>query len=177
MGMILRQIFRVFQRRASAAVRPSASLFPLHAVSVPRIDIGRLAKGIDNIHIDVRVSPSYLLQTRTLTTRLLQYQSYGKGAAPNRDDRESFRQTYARLLEVAIHRAASRKQPLLVPLAQLAAPKVVLRAVSSALEARREEMKTPLSAAGGVGPERLEITERLAWLLRSRRRLGYAVVR
>ena len=83
--MILRQILRAFQGRVSAAVHPSASLFPLQAVSAYRVDIGRLAKGIDNIHIDVRVSPSYLLQTRTLTSRLVQYQSHGKGAASNRD--------------------------------------------------------------------------------------------
>ena len=175
--MILRQILRAFQGRVSAAVHPSASLFPLQAVSAYRVDIGRLTKGIDNIHIDVRVSPSYLLQTRTLTTGLCSTRAMGKGAAPNRDNWEPFRHTYARLLEVAVHRAASRKQSFWVPRRSSRPARWCFGRLPRRWEARREEMKTALSAEGGVGPERLDITERLAWLLRNRCRLGYSVVR
>lgn len=175
----LRSILAILGRAFHGPADPTASVFPLERRTADRIDFDTLTKGIDNIHIDVRLSPQFTNRTRWLVAQLLDQQVSGGRAAtpamgPGRREWEGFRAAYAGLLEAAIHRAKALDQPILVPLAQLAVRKFLLTLVQTELELRRQGLRAALSATIGTRErEKLEITERLSWLARNRTRLRY----
>jgi hypothetical protein len=161
---------------------PSESLFPLVQHTPTQIDLGGLTRGIDNIHIDVRLSPRFMTQVKRVLNSLLD-QEIGrsrwaeKSSGPTRQQWEEFRASYARMVEATIHRAKVSGGIPLVQLVQFGAIKFVLGIVQAELDQIRQGLKSALTAGGTSDHERLDLTERLSWLARNRARLRYRLNR
>jgi len=77
------------------------------------------------------------------------------------------------MVEAAIHRAKAEGGLPLVQMVQLAAIKLILRHVQAELDRLRQELKGALASGSGSESNRVELNERLAWIVRNRARLHY----
>jgi hypothetical protein len=158
---------------------PSGSLYPLQKKTVTVIDFEGFTKGIDNVHIDVRLSPQFQAKARRILGSLLE-QAVGGGrwgkqaVGATRQDWEEFRSSYARMVEAALHRAKVSGGLALVQLVQVATLKFLLGLVQTELDQLRQGLRTAMSSGGSTtDTNRMELTERLGWLARNRAKLRY----
>lgn len=165
-----------------SAPDPTLAGVPLTRGEMPALGLDRLTRGIDNIHVDVRLSPSYMSQARKIIVGLLS-QEAGRGAGerrwsgPSTRDWEDFRERYAKMVETATHRAKGREQEPVVPLLQLASLKFLLNQVQTELDEIRESYRGSLSLSRTLADaERVRLDERLGWLARNRPRLRVKVL-
>ncbi|TAJ23658.1 MAG: hypothetical protein EPO64_10830 [Nitrospirae bacterium] len=164
-------------------VHPSDSVYPLLSKPPLHIDFDGFQKGIDNVHLDVRLSPQFLGRVKQVTTAMLEQEiglgRWGeKSSGPTRQDWEDFRTSYAGMVEAAIHRAKLDGGLALVQLVQVAAVRFIGQYVQGELEQLRQGLRAAMSSGGSLSDsDRLELTERLSWLTRNRARLRYKLNR
>jgi len=157
---------------------PAGCAYPLQQSRPMTIDLKGFKKGVDNVHSDVCLSPKFLAQVKGVTASMLQ-QEMGRGSpgdkasGPTRQAWEDFRGSYSRMVEAAIHRAKAEGGLPLVQMVQLAAIKLILRHVQAELDRLRQELKGALASGSGSESNRVELNERLAWIVRNRARLHY----
>ena len=162
---------------------PTECTIPLQRDAIWSVDFDAFAKGIDNVHIDVRLSPQFIARARHVVASMLDQQvgedKWGvKSPGPTRGEWEEFRGAYGRMVEPAIHRAKSLDQPIIVALVQFASMRFLLELVQTELELRRQGFRASLGSGAGLSDAlRVQITERLTWLARNRARLRYQVNR
>jgi hypothetical protein len=158
----------------AAPVRPADSIYPLQPGRVLEIDLDGLTRGIDNVHIDVLLSPAFVEQAAAVVALVLDHQigrvaAPGNGLGPTLRQWDDFRAAYVAMLEGAVHRAKRAGEPRLVALAQLAAIKLLLQLVAREVERRRQGYKGRLAALRDpTDPARAQIEKRLAHLARNR---------
>lgn len=183
---MLRLLINTLCRLVTALRRPAdptESVLPLLPGIHAAIDLDGLARGIDNVHIDVRLSPAFVAHARDLVAGLVDQLAGrgrwgGKSSGPTTADWEEFRGAYARMVEASIHRAKVTGQGALVQLAQVAALKFLLRQVQAELDALRQAFRSSVSSGGSTTEaSRLQVNERLSWLARNRARVRYKVTR
>jgi hypothetical protein len=162
---------------------PHESLYPLQAAAPLEVDLQGITRGIDNVHVDVALSPAFLGSVRHVVTLIIDQQlgratTAGRALGPTPRDWDDLRAAYGRMLEGALHRGKRVEEPRLARLAQLAAIQFVLGVVESEVERRRQDFKTALSTLGPTTPvSRAEIERRLARLARHRVMIGFEVAR
>lgn len=161
---------------------PSACPAPLRTYQPAVIDFDGFTKGIDNVHIDVRLSPKFQAQALKMIGSLLEQETgstrWGGKGAPTRQQWEDFRGSYARMLEAAIHRAKGNGGLALIQLVQVAAIKFMVGHVQAELDQLRHSIRGAMTSGGSANDsQRLELTEQLSWLARNRARLRYRVLR
>lgn len=173
------QLLNLFRQPAE----PADSLYPLQQSRPATIDFQGFKKGIDNVHIDVRLSPQFLTQVSRVVASMLE-QEIGRGrwgekaSGPTRQAWEDFRSSYTRMVEAAIHRAKAEGGVPLVQLVQVAAMKAIVRHVQSELDQLRQGLRGAMTSGGAASDsDRMELTERLSWLVRNRARLRYKLSR
>ncbi|MBI4400953.1 MAG: hypothetical protein HY581_04910 [Nitrospirae bacterium] len=158
---------------------PTDSVLPLVPATPTNIDFDGFTKGIDNVHIDVRLSPQFMSQAKGIVASILDQQTGragGKSSGPTTKEWEEFRTTYAHMLEAAIHRAKSAGQLSLVQLVQLAAVKFLLRQVQTELDALRQNLRAAVASFGSTSDtKKIQLNEWLSWLARNRTKLRYKV--
>ncbi len=176
---MLRRVVRALRGRLS----PSDSVVPLHHVVPFSFDFSGLTKGIDNIHIDVRLSPQFVVHaTRIITSMMEQHASQGrpgqKSPGPTSGDWEQFRASYARMVEAAVHRDKLTGSCVLVPLVQFAVMAFLLERVQGEIELMRQGLRASASSGGSaVDSRKLEHNERMSWFARHRARIRYRMNR
>lgn len=161
---------------------PSACPAPLRTYVPAAIDFNGFTKGIDNVHIDVRLSPKFQAQTAKMIGSLLEQETgstrWGGKGAPTRQQWEDFRLAYARMLEAAIHRAKAGGGLPLIQLVQVATIKFLVARVQTELDQLRQGIRGAMGSGGSANDsQRLELTEQLSWLARNRAKLRYKVLR
>ncbi|MDD3449058.1 MAG: hypothetical protein PHF72_08530, partial [Gammaproteobacteria bacterium] len=88
---------------------PRQPAFCLFRPRMPFFPLASFQRGIDNIRIDVSLSPLFTQLARSLAASLLSQQAASvrkqiRVAGAVRHDLEAFRESYASMLEAAIHR-------------------------------------------------------------------------
>lgn len=174
MSSIILHSLRRFLSRLRTIPDPSGSLFPLERHNPTKFDFGRLTKGIDNVHVDVRLSPQFVSQSESVIKSLMD-QRFGRSLSgerlpgPTYKDWAEFRSRYVRMVEASIHRAKHAGDVSLVQLIQFAAMKFLLQQVRMRLDAMKRDLKS-VSTSGGLiaDPRALASAERLSWLTRNR---------
>jgi hypothetical protein len=157
---------------------PAGCSYPLQQSRPIVIDLKGFKKGVDNVHTDVCLSPKFQAQVKGVTASMFQ-QEMGRGnpgdkvSGPTRQAWEDFRGSYSRMVEAAIHRAKVEGGLPLVQMVQLAAIKFTLRHVQMELDRLRQELKGALASGSGSESNRMELNERLSWVVRNRSRLHY----
>ncbi|MEK7268257.1 MAG: hypothetical protein AAB093_02535, partial [Nitrospirota bacterium] len=117
------------------------------------INFDGFTKGIDNIHIDVHLSPQFVSHATRLITSLMEtHAARGrlgqKSPGPTSSDWEQFRTSYARMVETAVHRAKVAGSVALVQLVQFAAMKFLLQQVQVELDLLRQGLKASTPSGG-----------------------------
>ena len=156
---------------------PAASPVPPQVCQPTRINFDAFSKGIDNVHIDVRLSPKFQAQVARKIGALIDLEARGlKAGGLTRQDWEEYRSTYAKMLEATVHRAKTSGGVPLIQLVQVGTIKFVISRVQAELELLRQNMRGSMGSGGDANDsQRIEMTERLAWLARNRARLRYKI--
>lgn len=160
--------------RLQGYVSPADTVIPLQTAGLVNLDFGRFARGIDNVHVDVRLSPAFTRTAACLVFDLLEYQLWrGQGGA-RPPDADEMKRTYGQMIQAAIHRAKRQQDGLpLVELAQVATLKFVLAQIQNAMDQTRQRLRR--AAATASEADREAVAEQTVWFTRNRPRLHYAV--
>jgi hypothetical protein len=128
-----------------------------------------LARGINNYHIDVKLSRKYCSDIKKLTTLLVPQTATPKPKAwDNSKQLKQFRYTYFDMMTVLIHRVKTDLTVDHVNFLQLAAIKHLLQASRSRLDAEIRDVGARLADLKSRGAsEALAIDQRLFWLKRN----------
>ncbi len=118
----------------------------------PLPDLSSLPRGIDNVRIDVRISPQFLSATRRLVSSVLYqhigHERYGaKPTPPSRQEFKDFSAAYAALLGAMVRLAKQEQRPYPVVLMQLSVLKLVGEVVVREFDAQIGHLRGIL--AGG----------------------------
>ncbi len=156
---------------------PLTPQVPLREAAEFNIELNRFPRGIDNLHIDVSLSPRFRERVHALVESVLGprfwWESW-RGAVPQPSKRalRDFRNAYLQLMESAIHRARHEQNVGLVTLTQLATLKYVLTLVASEFERLLQELRKTLDMRPiGVGRDRMRMQEQLGTIQRQRRQI------
>jgi lipoprotein signal peptidase len=140
-GMVLFAIDLVQRRRI-----PLEPQIPFQQSQPLVVDLERFRRGIDNVHIDVRLGADFVGRARDLISSILTPQLWwepwrGAPPAPSKHSLREFRAAYSQVIESALHRARGQQNVALVSLAQLAALKFVLGEVRSQFDTLLREFR------------------------------------
>lgn len=164
-------------------VDPNQSPVALHTAVPAVINLAGFTKGIDNVHLDVQLSPQFQGHTETLLAALMEQETQDRrvGAArrgPTFQQWEEFRNLYTRMMEAATHQAKSKNEPSLVQLAQVATIKFLLEEVDRKLDQMRQKLRRALASDGlRSDTVRIEANEWLSWLIQNKAKLKYKILR
>ncbi|MDT8398616.1 MAG: hypothetical protein RQ899_08385 [Pseudomonadales bacterium] len=131
-----------------------------------QLDISELTRGINNYHIDVKLSNRFCADLKVLIRELLEMEASGKARQSNRDQIFTpLRESYFDMMTVLIHRIKTDLSPLEINFLQFAVIKHVLQAVGTALDERINGIKIRASELRQHGSaEVLKVHQHLAWL-------------
>lgn len=161
-----------FVERRRIPVTPQV---PLRDATEFHADLNRFPRGIDNLHVDVSLSPRFRGVVNALIESILGPRFWwetwrGAAPAPSKRTLREFRAAYLQLMESAIHRARQEQNVGLVTLAQLATLKYVTLTVTTEFERLLQELRKNLDLRPvGMGRDRLRMQEQLSSIHRQRR--------
>jgi len=157
-----------------------SSAINLQAPIFPEINLTRFIKGIDNIHIDVYLSPRFtdlmadaiysLLSERTSTRRRFTDKPSSSVSAKL----EAFGVLYSDILTATIHKAKEEKRVDSVQLFQVAVIKFALNIVKIKFDLLLRELRNVTLSTSG-SEKALHSHERIRWTTRNKNRLLYQV--
>lgn len=175
---LLRRARLLFYRQ----VYPDQSPTALHSTEPVSIDFAGFTKGIDNVHLDVLLSPQFQRLTKRLIVAMVNQEvgvSLGgdRRSGPTSQQWEDFRTAYTKMIEAAIHRAKAKDGLALVQLVQIAAIKFLLVQTHNDLDQSRQELRNVLTSRGSREEGgHIELNEHLGWLTRNRARLKHKML-
>jgi hypothetical protein len=152
--------------------------------AVPAVmNLASFTKGIDNVHVDVFLSPQFQSHTKKLIAAMMDQETEarrvgGTRRGPTLQQWDEFRNLYTKMIEGAIHQAKSKNAPPLVQLALVATLKFLLKEVDTKLDQMRQKLRSALASDGLTSDiVRIEMNEWLGWLARNRAKLKYKTLR
>jgi hypothetical protein len=166
-------MFNIFKKKPSTVPQTPFFVQPL---SCPSINFDQFIRGIDNLHIDVYLSPHFTELCTQLSYELLDERSSTKKRATDKVSEQlrvklnKFNSAYNSLLKAAIHHAHETKQTYSVQLFQIAAIKWLLSTVRTQLLQLLYDLRTE-----NLKGRDLSLSERLRWLNRQTDHLLYRV--
>lgn len=170
---LLTKIFRKLLVLLRGRISPADTVIPLQAGTPLNLELDAFTRGIDNVRVDVRLSPTFTNAAARLVYSLLEYQLWrGQGGAKS-PDVEEFKSAYGQMIQAAIHRAKQQSAMPLVELAQAAALKFVLNYVQVALEQAKQRLRKAATTASDA--DRQAVADQTVWFTRNRAKLHYTV--
>ncbi|MBI5777368.1 MAG: hypothetical protein HY444_08260, partial [Nitrospirae bacterium] len=173
---MIRLLAKIFQRLLvllRGRISPADTVIPLQAGVPVNLDFDTFTRGIDNVHVDVRLSPTFMNAAARFVVSLLEYQLWrGQGGAKS-PDVEEMKSAYGQMIQAAIHRAKQQRTVPLVELAQVAALKFVLMYVQVALEQAKQRLRKAATTASDA--DRQAVADQTIWFTRNRAKLHYTV--
>lgn len=163
-------------------VYPDQSPTALRGEKPVAIDFTGFTKGIDNVHIDVRLSPQFQSRAQRLIDILTDQemdnrQGYTVKPEPTLQQWDEFRTSYIKMIERTVHSAKKTDGLPLIQLAQIGTIKFLLQQVHGQLDHIRQKLRTTLASEGLVSDNvRIEANEWLSWLAHNRMRLAYKML-
>ena len=131
-----------------------------------QLDIAALPKGIDNYHIDIKLSDGFSNTLLKLTTNLVAQQASRSTETGNRDNLfTTLRNSYQDMMTVLIHRIKTEYSPDEISLLQFAVSKELLLTSRHCLDQFIEDTRKRSSEMRTHGSGRaLDVHEHLSWL-------------
>lgn len=150
------------------ATNNSARAQLISGIDVPvptTIDTSELSRGIDNYHIDVRLSDDFTLHAREIIEKVVKRVASGNRPASGSDEMEEFRAAYRNMMTASLHRTKSDLNPEKLNVLHFGVIKFLLKEVRRALLHLHEETESAVAQQQYAGSRSLLATqERLAWL-------------
>ncbi len=155
---------------------PRHTQVPLSPPPEPLPDLSDLPRGIDNVRVDVRLSPQFQATARRLVSGILYqhigHERYGaKPTPPSRQEFADFRGAYASLIGAVVRLAKQERRPYPVVLTQLAVLKFLGTEVSREFDVQMGHLRGIL--AGGdtraKGGRKMLLHEHITALAQRRR--------
>jgi hypothetical protein len=170
---LLAKLVRRFLVLLRGRVSPADTVVPLQTAVPLNLDLDKFTRGIDNVHVDVRLSPAFTNAAARLVFALLEYQLWRGQGGMKSPDVEEMKSAYGQMIQAVIHRAKQQGLLPLVELAQVAAVKFVLATVQSALEQAKQRLRKAATTASDA--DRQAVAEQTVWFARNRPKLHYTV--
>lgn len=149
-------------------------------VKVPptlQLDISSIPKGIDNYHIDVKLSARFCQDLHNLITQLLPQEAALKLRFQDHEKLfEALRRSYLDMMTVLVHRVKTELSATEINLLQFAVSKYTQQCVRDALKGYIDQVKERSSELRSHGSgEVLGVQQHLAWLSKNFNAIFYAV--
>ncbi len=171
-------MFNLFKKNHSPAKPTASTALFVQPLCHPFLDFEQFVKGINNVHIDVYLSPRFTELSHSLISELLNERSSTKRRFTDKPSTavltklEAFNTSYASMLTAAIHRAAEKKRLDSVQLFQIAVVKLLLTTVQTQANQLLNELR---KATIKDTPNKLALSERIAWINRHKDSMLYQV--
>ena len=154
-----------------------SSSFSVQSLHYPSINFKQFVRGIDNVHIDVHLSPHFTELSNELILELLNEHSCTKGQQNKPSNTvavklEAFNVSYASMLTAAIHRAKENKRIDSVQLFQTAVIKFVLNTVRAKTDQLLHNLR---KATIADSTKNFKLSKQIAWINRNKNNLLYQV--
>ena len=172
---MIRLLVTTFQRilvLLQGPISPAGTTMPLQTAAPVNLSFEKFTRGIDNVHVDVRLSPTFTNAAMRLVYGLLEYQLW-RGQGGKSPDVEEFKTAYGQMIQAVIHRAKQQSALPLVELAQVATLKFVLNCVQAALEQAKQRLRKAATTASDA--DRQAVADQTVWFARNRPKLHYTV--
>jgi hypothetical protein len=142
----------------------------LASVQVPAesvLNTGLLSRGIDNYHVDVRLSDAFVLHARELISKVVKRISSGNRPFPNSEDLDDFREAYKDMMTTSLHRTRMDLVPEELQVLQFGIIKFLLKDIRAQLQGVLETIEEQVGQQQYAGSRSLLATqEKLAWFRR-----------
>jgi len=164
-------LFSKKNKSKETAEPTTLSIQPLHC---PFIKFDQFVKGIDNVHIDVHLSPRFTTLSRRLIYELLNERSSTKRRFTDKPSAgvikklDIFSADYTTVLTAAIHLAPSGKRIDEIQLFQIATIKFILTTVRMEADRLLYELR---KASIKENKKNLKLSERIAWFNKNQNNL------
>ncbi|MCK5719013.1 MAG: hypothetical protein KAH84_03570 [Thiomargarita sp.] len=144
----------------------------------PCINFDKFAKGIDNVHIDVYLSPQFTELTRQLIYELLDERSNNKRRFTDKpskkvcDKLDKFANIYETILISEIYRVKETKRIDVIQLFQISCLKFILTTVLEQTDKLLYELR---QASLSNNEEGWKLSDRITWINQNKHNLSYQV--
>jgi len=129
------------------------------------LDTGLLSRGIDNYHIDVRLSDDFVLYSREIIEKIAKRVAAGKRPPGGSEEMDEFRTSYRKMMTASLHRTKSDWTADQLKVLHFGVIKFLLKEVRRALSKLNDETEAAVAQQQFAGSRSLLATqERLAWL-------------
>lgn len=129
------------------------------------LDTGVLSRGIDNYHIDVRLSDDFVLYSREIIEKIVKRVAAGKRPGSGSEEMDEFRTSYREMMTASLHRTKSDLTSDKLQVLHFGVVKFLLKEVRRALSKLNNETEAAVAQQQFAGSRSLLATqERLAWL-------------
>ncbi|RKZ56718.1 MAG: hypothetical protein DRQ99_28055, partial [Candidatus Parabeggiatoa sp. nov. 3] len=171
-------MFNLFKNKKSSTKSTTSTVLSLQPSCYVAINFKQLVKGIDNVRIDVHLSPRFTELGNQLISELLNERSSTKRRFTDKPSDAvlkklyAFNASYASLLTATIHRVKEDKRLDLVQLLQIAVIKFVLTTVHSQAEQLLHKLRKD---SINEKTKKMDLHEHLLWINRHKNNLLYQV--
>ena len=171
-------MFNLFKNKKSKYESTTSTVLSLQPSCYVAINFKQLVKGIDNVRIDVHLSPRFTELGHQLISELLNERSSTKRRFTDKPSDAvlkklyAFNASYASLLTATIHRVKEDKRLDLVQLLQIAVIKFVLTTVHSQAEQLLHKLRKD---SINEKTKKMDLHEHLLWINRHKNNLLYQV--
>ncbi len=171
-------MFNLFKNKKSSTKSTTSTVLSLQPSCYVAINFKQLVKGIDNVRIDVHLSPRFTELGHQLISELLNERSSTKRRFTDKPSDAvlkklyAFNASYASLLTATIHRVKEDKRLDLVQLLQIAVIKFVLTTVHSQAEQLLHKLRKD---SINEKTKKMDLHEHLLWINRHKNNLLYQV--
>jgi hypothetical protein len=171
-------MFNLFKKKQSSSELAETTTLTVQPLCPLSINFDRFVKGIDNVHIDVYLSPHFTNLSKQLIYELLNERSTNnrrftdKPSPKVREKLDAFGNGYAQMLTTAIHRISESKRIDSIQLFQIAVIKFVLTTVQVKTDQLLDEYRKESTKNS---QRQLELSEHITWINRNKNNLSYQV--
>ncbi len=171
-------MFDFLKRKVSTSKFVDYPGLTVQTMCYPSLEFNRFKKGIDNVHIDVFLSPNLTTLSQTLIYELLDERSSTKRRSTDkpstelRKKLEAFHTGYESMLIETIHCSKQYKQIDLVQLFQISVIKCVLTLVKTKAAYLLDELRQQTLKES---QDNLILSKRIAWINQNKNTLLYRV--
>jgi len=166
-GKCSRNLQEASQLTRSSSYQVSSTLDLLHRVMQPKpieLDFSQLSKGIDNYHVDVVLSQTFVNASRHLIESAVRKIVSGAKITDS-DLVDGFRRSYVDMLSTTVHRAKTDLTPAQISILQFASTKFLLQEIRRQLASIAQRVEETLAQQQYSGARDLLATQaRLFWL-------------
>lgn len=129
------------------------------------LNCGAMQKGIDNYAIDIELDGQFLQRARFVIQEIVKRVVAGKRPMADADEIDAFRDAYADMVVVSLHKTKTGMSPEQVRIAHFGIIKFVLVEIKAQLDTAIKQVEETLGRQQLIGSRNLLVTqEKVAWL-------------